>query len=281
MEMSQLSSPKNSRSATPPRGRARYPKNVIQRTLAVTLLLLATLVIGCASQKAPRATAPPPEPTSRSTPPAAEPTPKPKSTEKPKKEAKKGKTEKGLASWYGEPYHGRRTASGEIYDMHEMTAAHRTLPFGTMVKVTRRDTGADVKLRITDRGPFIKGRIIDLSFAGAKKIGLDIDGVAPVKVVIVGFEEAPKKKAKKAKRETEHPKDEICVWVQVGAFGSIDNARGAEERLEDAGETAVIIEGPGGLHRVRLGPYDKEKDAIKALERIAPDWPGAKAVPCG
>ena len=252
---------------------------MIQRTLAVTLLFLATLVTGCASQKPPRATAPPPEPTSRTTTQAPEPTPKP--TKQPKDEPKKGKTEKGLASWYGEPYHGRRTASGEIYDMHEMTAAHRTLNFGTMVKVTRRDTGADVKVRITDRGPFIKGRIIDLSFAAAKKIDLDIDGVAPVKVVIIGFEEPPKKKAKQAKKAAEHPEDEICIWVQVGAFGSMDNARGAERRLEDAGETAVIIEGPGGLHRVRLGPYDREKDAVKALVRIGKDWPGAKAVPCG
>ena len=244
------------------------------------LIIATTLGSGCASQKTPRTTAPPPEPTRR-TAPAPEPTPEPKPSEKPKKEAKKGKTEKGLASWYGEPYHGRRTASGEIYDMHEMTAAHRTLPFGTVVKVTRRDTGAEVKLRITDRGPFIKGRIIDLSFAGAKKIGLDIDGVAPVKVVVVGWQEPAKKKVKDRDRAAKHPKGEDCLWVQVGAFGSMDNARAAEERLEDAGETAVIIEGPGGLHRVRVGPFDREKDAIKALERVSKDWPGAKAVPCG
>jgi len=254
---------------------------MLQRSLAAVLMFVVFLVAGCASQKALRATAPPPESTSRTTTRTPEPTPTPEPAEKPKAKAKKGKTEKGLASWYGEPYHGRRTASGEIYDMHEMTAAHRTLEFGTRVKVTRRDTGAAVKVRITDRGPFIKGRIVDLSYAAAKKIGLDIDGVAPVKVTIIGFEETPKRKAKKAKRETGHPKDEICIWIQVGAFGSMDNARAAERRLENAGETAVIIEGPGGLHRVRLGPFDKEKDAIKALERVGKDWPGAKAVPCG
>ncbi len=249
------------------------------------MVFLAILATGCASQKAPRATAPPPEPT-RYEEPTPEPTPEPKASKRQNEKraegtSKKGKTEKGLASWYGEPYHGRRTASGEIYDMHEMTAAHRTMAFGTMVKVERRDTGADVKVRITDRGPFIKGRIIDLSFAAAKKINLDIDGVAPVKVTIIGFEETPKKKAKKAKKAAEHPENEICIWVQVGAFGSMDNARGAERRLEDKGETAVIIEGPGGLHRVRLGPYDREKDAVKTLERVGKDWPGAKAVPCG
>jgi rare lipoprotein A len=236
--------------------------------------------LGCASQKPPRATAPPPEVSGQQRP-APEPTLTPKPPEKPKEEAKKGKTEKGLASWYGEPYHGRRTASGEVYDMHEMTAAHRTLPFGTMVKVERRDTGADVKVRVNDRGPFVRGRIIDLSFAAAKKINLDIDGVAPVKVTIVGWENPPKKKAKDVDRKAEHPEGEDCLWVQIGAFGDIDNARRAERRLEDAGENAVIIEGPGGLHRVRLGPYDNEKDAVKALERIGRDWPEAKAVPCG
>jgi rare lipoprotein A len=195
--------------------------------------------------------------------------------------AKKGKTEKGLASWYGEPYHGRRTASGEVYDMHEMTAAHRTLAFGTVVKVERRDTGAEVKVRINDRGPFVRGRIIDLSFAAAKKIGLDRDGVAPVKITVIGFDETPKKTAKEKARAVEHPKGADCFWVQVGAFGDISNARRAERRLEDAGETAVIIEGPNGLHRVRLGPFDNAKDATKALERIGADWPEAKVVPCG
>ena len=249
--------------------------------LASVFAFLAVLGTGCASQKAPRTTAPPPEPT-RYEEPAPEPTREPKASKKAKGKApKKGTTEKGLASWYGEPYHGRRTASGEIYDMHEMTAAHRTMAFGTMVRVERRDTGADVKVRITDRGPFIKGRIIDLSFAAARKIGLDIDGVAPVKVTVIGFEEPPKRKVKEAKRAAEHPKGEVCIWIQVGAFSSMDNAIGAERRLEEAGETAVVIEGPGGLNRVRLGPFDREKDAEKALERIAPDWPDAKAVPCG
>ena len=252
------------------------------RVLTAALITIAALASGCASQKPQRATAPPPEPTRATvSEPEPQPTPRPRPAEKPKETAKKGKTEKGLASWYGEPYHGRRTASGEIYNMHEMTAAHRTLPFGTMVRVERRDTGADVKVRITDRGPFIKGRIIDLSFAAAKKINLDIDGVAPVKVTVIGWKAPPKRKAKDSDRAAEHPKGENCLWVQVGAFGSMDNARSAEHRLEDAGETAVVIEGPGGLHRVRLGPYDNEKDAIKALERVGKDWPGAKVVPCG
>lgn len=251
-----------------------------QRRLLSIYILATVFISGCASQKPPRATAPLPEPERRETA-APEPTPTPQPVKKPKRKPKKGSSEKGLASWYGEPYHGRRTASGEIYDMHKMTAAHRTLAFGTMVKVTRRDTGADVTVRINDRGPFVKGRIIDLSFAAAQRIGLDRDGVAPVKVVVVGFEKPQKAKQREAERAAEHPEGEVCIWVQVGAFGDIDNARRAERRLEAAGETAVIIEGPGGLHRVRLGPFDREKDAVKTLERVTPDWPEAKAVPCG
>ena len=186
-----------------------------------------------------------------------------------------GFTEKGIASWYGEPYHGRRTASGEVYDMHRMTAAHKTLPFGSIVKVDRRDTGADVKVRINDRGPFIEGRIIDLSYAAAKKIGLDRDGVAPVKIKVVGREDAPERKPVRL----EEP--EICFWVQVGAFTNSENARRAEMELERSGEEAVVLEGVAGLWRVRVGPFDKEKAAEKARNRVTDAWPGAHVVPCG
>jgi rare lipoprotein A len=186
-----------------------------------------------------------------------------------------GWTEKGVASWYGEPYHGRRTASGEIYDMHQLTAAHKTLDFGSVVKVTRRDTGADVKVRINDRGPFIEGRIIDLSYAAAKKIDLDVDGVAPVKIKLVGRESGPRQPS----RNVEEP--ESCFWVQVGAFGEAANARGVESELERGGEKAVVLEGVDGLWRVRIGPFEKEKAAEKARSRVTDTWPGAHVVRCG
>ena len=96
-----------------------------------------------------------------------------------------GYTEKGMASWYGKPYHGRQTASGERYDMHAMTAAHRTLPFGTVVRVTNLDNGRQVEVRINDRGPFKKNRIIDLSYASAKKLDMIGPGVVKVKMVVV------------------------------------------------------------------------------------------------
>ncbi len=192
------------------------------------------------------------------------------------KSAKAGAVEKGLASWYGEPYHGRQTASGEVYDMHQMTAAHRTLPFGTVVRVTRRDTRASVKLRINDRGPFIEGRIIDLSFAGAQKIGLDVDGVAPVKVEVLGRKDPDRSPPPPP------PKDgKACWWVQVGAFSDGDNARRVEHTLEQAGEGAISMDSPDGLLRVRVGPFSKEREAEKALKRVRKLYPESQLVTCG
>lgn len=96
-----------------------------------------------------------------------------------------GYEEIGIASWYGGKFHGRRTASGEVYDMYELTAAHRTLPFGTVVRVTHLENRRAVEVRITDRGPFVKGRIIDLSYAAAKRIDMVREGVARVKLVVL------------------------------------------------------------------------------------------------
>jgi len=255
---------------TPPRKRVGREKSEIRNPKSEILLLVLGffLIFGCAhrgaKQPSVRPAAPEPTPTT------AEPTPTP--TVEPVEE---GWTEKGIASWYGEPYHGRQTASGEVYDMHRLTAAHKTLAFGSVVKVTRRDTGADVKVRVNDRGPFIEGRIIDLSYAAAKKINLDVDGVAPVKIKIIGHEAARERTPPRA----EEP--ENCFWVQVGAFGDAGNARRAETELERLGEEAVLLEGLDELWRVRVGPFDKEKQAEKARNRVTDAWPGAHVIPCG
>jgi len=193
---------------------------------------------------------------------------------------KPGTVEKGEASWYGHPYHGRRTASGERYDMHQLTAAHRTLPFDTWVVVTRRDNGRSVEVRINDRGPFVRGRVIDLSFAAARRIGLDLDGVAPVSVEVVG-RRRPSEHEPPSPAVDDEAVSVACWWVQVGAFADPGNARRAVERLEAAGEHPVIVEGPGGLARVRVGPFDAERAIEKALERIRRDWPEAVLVACG
>ena len=96
-----------------------------------------------------------------------------------------GAEETGVASWYGHPYHGRRTASGEVYDMNDLTAAHRSLPFGTRLMVTNLDTGQAVEVRVNDRGPLVEGRILDLSYAAARVIGADRLGVIPVRLRIL------------------------------------------------------------------------------------------------
>jgi rare lipoprotein A len=195
----------------------------------------------------------------------------------PSPQVEEGWTERGIASWYGEPYHGRRTASGEVYDMHAFTAAHRSLPFGSMVEVRRRDSGAEVTVRINDRGPFIAGRIIDLSFAAAKRIGLEVDGIAEVSIRVVGREAPPP-------RATAPPPatvEENCFWVQVGAFGEVGNARRAQEALAAAGEKAVVLEGLDELFRVRLGPFNEAAAAERARNRVIDAWPGAHVIACG
>ena len=232
----------------------RGPKPASRKLQSVVFLALLIALGGCAHRKAPPPTTVP------------EVTP-----------ARPGTVEKGIASWYGEPYHGRRTASGEVYDMHRVSAAHRTLPFGTLVRVTRRDTGQSVEVRINDRGPFIAGRIIDLSYGAAKRIDLDVDGIAPVKVEVLGRTE----KARSAPQRPPPSAATACWWVQVGAFAEIDNARRAEQRLERAGERAVVLEAGSGLYRVRVGPVESEDEARTIRRRILGDWPKAELVGCG
>jgi rare lipoprotein A len=103
----------------------------------------------------------------------------------PVKPARIGETETGIASWYGPPYHGRRSANGEIYDMEKLTAAHRTLPFDTWVEVTNLVNKKHVDVRITDRGPFVNGRIIDLSLAAAREIDMVGSGIVRVRIKVI------------------------------------------------------------------------------------------------
>lgn len=98
-----------------------------------------------------------------------------------------GTEEVGMASWYGAAHHGRRTASGEVFDMNRLTAAHRTLPFGTRLLVTNRDTSQSVEVRVNDRGPFVKGRILDVSYAAGRLLGAVGPGVIPVRVRVLSL----------------------------------------------------------------------------------------------
>lgn len=142
-----------------------------------------------------------------------------------------------MASWYGHPYHGRPTASGEIYDMEDLTAAHRAFAFDTWVRVKNLENGRTVEVRINDRGPFVKGRIIDLSKAAAREIDLVRSGVAPVRIQVI---EPPKGFA--AERYA----------VQVGAFRDRDNAERMWRAMQDRFGVAQIVESASGGSRWRV-----------------------------
>ncbi len=133
-----------------------------------------------------------------------------------------GYTEEGLASWYGPKFHGKRTASGEVYNMYAFTAAHKILPLGTHVLVTNLENGRQVVVRINDRGPFVPGRIIDLSYAAARALGMVEEGVVPVRIVALA-EGQPTPQGVKwlAKPDFKHGE----FYLQVGAFKSYFNAQ--------------------------------------------------------
>jgi rare lipoprotein A len=158
--------------------------------------------------------------------------------------------ETGIASWYGHPYHGRAAADGEIYDMEKMTAAHRTLPFGTWVRVTNLSNDKNVDVRIIDRGPFIDGRIIDLSHSAAQAIDLIGPGVARVRIDIIS---APPTTAATSERYA----------IQIGAFqdrGRADRVR--ESMQQQFGSARVVLrQGHPDLWRVLVGTASNLDDA--------------------
>ena len=167
-----------------------------------------------------------------------------------------GYTEEGNASWYGEPFNGRRASNGEIYDMYKLTAAHRTLPFDTMVRVTNLSNGKSTTVRITDRGPFVQDRIIDLSLAAAREIDLVGPGVVPVRVEVVGANVDP---------------TAGFFTVQVGAFKDRGNAERLRDRLNVSYSPIFIqqYDGPEGtFYRVRVGKISGEDAAQQFSEQL-------------
>ena len=169
--------------------------------------------------------------------------------------------ERGIASWYGPGFHGRYTASGERYDMKSLTAAHPTLPFGTLVEVRNLENGLSVRVRINDRGPFKKNRIIDLSQGAARAIGMLGPGTAAVELVAVGrvpveprayavqvgaFQDSERAAEVAAGLCHDYPdvqvrSDEVWHRVQVGSFASRAEAEGFAEELDARGYTAVVV----------------------------------------
>lgn len=169
-----------------------------------------------------------------------------------------GAEERGLASWYGHPYHGRRTSSGEVYDMHAMTAAHRTLPFSTWLQVENLTTGQTVRVRVNDRGPFVDGRVLDVSHAAALALGVIGRGVVPVRLRVI----APPPGA---------PPTAAFV-IQVGAFAEEAGAVALQRTLSEAGfESRVVRAEDGGreLYRVRAGAFPTRSEADAHAARLA------------
>jgi rare lipoprotein A len=209
----------------------------------VPLLFAALAISGCrhrastTSQPAPVPTAPPAE------------APKPAQPSPPRAQGPGAEyVEQGVASWYGEPFNGHRTANGEIYDMYQFTAAHRTLPFGAVLRVTNLSNGKQTEIRINDRGPFVGNRIIDLSLSAARAIEMVGPGTAQVRIEMISG-----------------PNPSIGFFgVQVGAFLVQENANNLKQRLAANFPAVSVVpyDSPNGaFYRVRVGHVPTEAAA--------------------
>ncbi|HUK31130.1 MAG TPA: septal ring lytic transglycosylase RlpA family protein [Candidatus Acidoferrum sp.] len=235
------------------------------------LILLVCFVIGCGQHYATASAPPPPRSTNNPQPSTARPaTPAPASgtTSGNSNEAAHAQpgpplavmlgapVEHGIASWYGVPYHGRRASNGEIYDMYKMTAAHRTLPFNTIVRVTNITNGKHVDVRITDRGPFVEDRIIDLSLAAAREI--DMVGAGTARVMVEILAGSP-------------PITAGAFSVQIGAFAERTNAERVRNQLGPKYSPIFIqdYDSPSGhLFRVRVGSVPSEGAAQQLASKL-------------
>jgi rare lipoprotein A len=213
-------------------------------------ILLATILGGCAHHHVssqPPAQTPSSASQPRTGPGASRPSGAPPATER--QPAVPGEyVEEGVASWYGLPFNGRRTSNGEIYDMHELTAAHRTLPFNAVVRVTNLRNGKQTQVRINDRGPFVADRIIDLSLSAAEAIEMVGPGTAQVRLEIVSG-----------------PNPTAGVFaVQIGAFVKRENAQRLKAEMEARSFPVTIVtfdSANGLLYRVRVGRLATEQAA--------------------
>jgi peptidoglycan lytic transglycosylase len=221
---------------------------------ALAIVAGCVLLAGCGSKKPVRvALPPPPEPSVAKTqplPPVKVPSVQPKEqVPGVAPDAQALLVETGIASWYGAPYHNRKGSNGEVYDMNALTAAHRTLPLGSRVRVTNVATGNTVVVRITDRGPFVPGRIIDLSLAAAREVDLVKPGTATVKIEVL---------------ETPAPLAAGGRWaVQIGAFQEEDSAAQVQDKIQRRYHTARVVKFPSPVGdwwvRVRVQNDDKHK----------------------
>jgi rare lipoprotein A len=223
--------------------------------LSFVLFLTGFVLSGCGGHKQARVQVPPPPL------PEEKPTPAPRPRETTAEDEKievPGATkpifeETGIASWYGPPYHNRRGSNGEIYNMHAMTAAHRTLPLGSIVRITNVTSGHSAVVRITDRGPFVAGRIVDLSLAAAKALDVYAPGIAKVRLQVLA---APV------------PLETGGRWaVQIGSFAHQKGAGKMAGYLQKRYETAKVLTfaSPVGDWWVRVRVLDDDRHRAEAL----------------
>lgn len=179
--------------------------------------------------------------------------------------------ERGIASWYGRRYHGKPTASGEVYDMYAMTAAHPTLPIPSYARVTNLDNGKSVVVRINDRGPFLANRVVDLSYTAAYKLDVLANGSAPVVVetIIPGAASPPP--TEKMTSSQPIPPESNQIYLQLAAFGSAHNAHNFLSQIRS--ELPAITHKTGitnedGLYKIRTGPYFSQESAEKTADEI-------------
>ncbi len=170
----------------------------------------------------------------------------------------KGYHERGIASWYGSKFHGRRTSSGEPYDMHLATAAHKSLPLPTYAEVTNLDNGRKMIVKINDRGPFHDGRIIDLSYAAAIKLGVDQTGTARVDVRAIDVDTSKRSAVKVADG----------TFLQVGAFSKRKTAEDLAGKMMAAQLNPVSVQKSRGLYKVWIGPYATEHEIEASKRRV-------------
>ena len=170
----------------------------------------------------------------------------------------RGFSQRGKASWYGGEFHGRKTANGEIYDMYAMTAAHKTLPFGTYVSVCNIENNRKIEVKINDRGPFVRGRVLDLSYIAAKKLGMVGPGTAEVEIVALGAISEQKQTSGIGRSYIPGNYYQGNFTVQIGAFSEVKNAQRLKQKLDRLyGNSYITIcyDGHSALYRVRTGRF--------------------------
>ena len=171
-----------------------------------------------------------------------------------------GYVERGMASWYGPGFHGNKTANGERYDMHKLTAAHRTLPLGSIAVVRSATTGKEVTVRINDRGPFAKGRVLDLSYAGAQTLGMVGHGTDQIELCVIGFQGRPAEMG--------------FLRVQIGSFAEHQNAATLlqrAQRIYTGGRIQAVDLPDGRRYRVQIGEFKTEAQAESAAMKLEAD----------